>query len=121
MAVAYASSSLSLAALEFLVHADVKLLRALSLVSCDASWPDDVGVEIVAATSLPSGWQHTPAPPGLATYGDAWVRECRSAILIVPSSVIPSETNILVNPAHPDARRITYGAPTKFSYDPRLI
>jgi RES domain-containing protein len=57
----------------------------------------------------------------LAVFGDAWVRERRSAILVVPSVVVPSENNILINPNHPDAAHITYGAPASFSYDPRLL
>ncbi len=119
--VAYGSATLSLAALEFLVHADVRLLGAVQLVSCDASWPEDLAVEVVAAGSPPSGWRNTPSPGALATLGDVWVRDRRSAILLVPSAIVPSENNVLINPIHPEARRITYGAPARFSYDPRLL
>lgn len=120
-AVAYASTTLSLAALEYLVHADVRLLRQLPLVSCEASWPDDLRVEAVHAGTLPSIWRDAPAPPALAALGDAWAREGRTAILLVPSVVVPSENNVLLNPAHPDARRIAYGPPAPFTYDPRLL
>src|SRR4051812_39608086 len=65
--VAYASATLSLAALEFLVHADVKLLSTIRLVSCEVSWPDDLFVEILAPANLPQGWRNTPPPAGLAT------------------------------------------------------
>jgi RES domain-containing protein len=119
--VAYGSATLSLAALEFLVHADARLLRTVDLVSCDASWPESLDVEVLAASSLPSRWRNTPPPLALATLGDRWVRERRSAILLVPSALVPSEKNVLINPAHPEARRITYGGPARFSYDPRLL
>src|SRR2546423_3076165 len=72
---AYGSATLSLAALEFLVHADVGLLRAVQLVSCDASWPKNLAVEIVAESTLPSGWRNTPPPGALATLGDVWLRD----------------------------------------------
>jgi RES domain-containing protein len=121
MAVAYASATLSLAALEYLVHADVRLLRELPLVSCEASWPEDLDVEVVRAGDLPAAWRNSPAPPALAALGDAWVRERRTPILLVPSAVVPSENNVLVNPAHPDARRITCASPSAFTYDPRLL
>jgi RES domain-containing protein len=119
--VAYGSATLSLAALEFLVHADVKLLSTMKMVSCEAFWRDNLRIEVVAATSLPRGWRNTPSLAALAALGDAWVRERRSAILVVPSVVVPSEHNILINPNHPDAANITYQAPSSFSFDPRLL
>jgi RES domain-containing protein len=121
VAVAYGSTTLALAALEYLVHADVRLLRTVRLVSCDAHWPDDLRVEVVAADTLAPEWRNTPSPAASTAYGDSWVREQRSAILLVPSAVIPSEDNVLINPSHPDAGRIRYGAPSRFSYDPRLL
>src|SRR3954466_2546437 len=93
--VAYGSATLSLAALEFLVHADVKLLSTMKMVACEASWPDNLRIEVVAARSLPRGWRNTPPLAALAAFGDAWVRERRSAILVVPSVVVPSENNIV--------------------------
>ena len=121
IAAAYGSATLSLAALEFLVHADVRFLRSVALVNCDAAWPESLEVEVLAARSLPGRWRNTPAPAALAAFGDTWVRERRSAILLVPSAMVPSENDVLINPGHPDARRITYGSPARFSYDPRLL
>lgn len=120
-AIAYASTTLSLAALEYLVHADVRLLREVRLVSCEASWPDDLRVEVVRAASLPSSFRNAPPPPALAALGDQWVHEGRTPVLLVPSAVVPSENNVLINPAHPDARRISYRTPSAFTYDPRLL
>ena len=119
--VAYGSASLSLAALEFLVHAEMKLLSTIPLVSCEMSWPDDLRVEVVATGDLPLGWRNTPPLAALSALGDAWVREARSAILLLPSVVVPSENNVLINPNHPDARHLTFGTPEGFSYDPRLL
>jgi RES domain-containing protein len=121
MAVAYASTTLSLAALEYLVHADVRLLRELRLVSCEASWPDELRVEVIRVGDLPSAWRNAPPPPALAALGDAWISDGRTAVLLVPSAVVPSENNVLINPTHPDARRIDYGSPSPFTYDPRLL
>jgi RES domain-containing protein len=119
--VAYASETLSLSALEFLVHADVKQLRTLPLVACAASWPDALAVEHVDPAKLPKGWRATPPPLALANRGDLWVRQGRTAILLVPSAIVPGERNVLLNPGHPDAGRITYAAPEPFSFDPRLL
>jgi len=121
MAVAYGSATLSLSALEYLVHADERKLRALKLVACEASWPEDLAMETVSVSSLPPEWRNAPSPSALAALGDRWVREQRTAILLVPSAVVPSENNVLINRAHPDAARMVYGTPEPFAYDPRLL
>jgi len=44
----------------------------------------------------------------------------KSAVLGVPSAVTPGEMNYLLDPRHPDYRRIEIGVPKRFSPDPRL-
>jgi RES domain-containing protein len=51
---------------------------------------------------------------------DAAVRSGRTAVLLVPSSVIPHEMNVLLNPAHPDFPRLRLRAAKPFSFDPRM-
>jgi RES domain-containing protein len=117
---AYGSATLSLAALELLVHADERLLSNANLVSCRASWPDDLAMEAAPDATYVNGWRDTPPPGELAEFGDRWVAESRTAILLVRSAVIPIEMNVLVNPAHPDAQRMIFDAPATFAYDSRL-
>jgi RES domain-containing protein len=119
--IAYAGATLSLAALEYLVHADVSRVSKVALLACVARCPSDISVEAVSEESLPEGWRATPAPRALAAIGDAWVRDHRSAVLLVPSAIVPRENNVLINPAHPDATRIVYGAPEAFRFDTRLL
>jgi RES domain-containing protein len=53
-------------------------------------------------------------------YGEAWYKEGRSAILIVPSILARIENNILINPAHPDAKAITTDLARPVWWDDRL-
>ena len=53
--------------------------------------------------------------------GDAWARAARSAVLALPSVIIPGELNYLLNPAHPDFKTISLGKPEPFAFDPRLL
>jgi RES domain-containing protein len=53
--------------------------------------------------------------------GDAWVESGRSAVLEAPSIVVPEESNFLINPEHPDFRRIRFGRPEPLELDPRLV
>jgi RES domain-containing protein len=49
------------------------------------------------------------------------VRERRSAVLALPSAISPADTNFLLNPKHPDFKRIRVALPINFDFDPRLI
>ena len=53
--------------------------------------------------------------------GTKWATEKRSAVLAVPSVVIPSELNFLLNPEHPDYSKIEIGTPKPVGWDPRLL
>jgi len=117
--VVYASQSLSLAALELLVHADPLLLPG-DLVAIPADVPEALRIESIEAADLPREWRRYPAPEELADRGSDWARAGRSPVLSVPSAVVPQERNFLLNPAHPDFRRIRPGKPEPFAFDGRL-
>lgn len=114
----YASGTMSLAVLETLVHLNPPM--RLSWVSFELVF-DERLVETLSATNLPADWAEEPPPPSSKQIGDEWVRAARSAVLQVPSVIIPSESNYLLNPGHPDFRKIQIGEPAPFLFDPRLI
>ena len=53
--------------------------------------------------------------------GSAWAERRSSAVLAVPSAVIPAETNYLLNPLHPAFGRISIGAPQELITDLRRL
>ncbi len=118
--VVYASASLSLAVLEYLVHVDRDLAPS-DLVSIAAIIPNSLLVETVEIGQLPKGWQAPSDQESLQQLGSAWVRVRTCAVLRVPSALIPVEFNYLLNPAHPDFRRIVWADPVPFSLDPRFL
>jgi len=121
VAVAYGAESLSLAALEALVHQDVGRASALDLMSCVARCPEDVSREAPAIDLLPAGWNTYPAPRSAAEFGDTWVREARSVLLLLPSALVPRERIIILNPQHPDFARVQVEVVEPFRFDPRLL
>jgi len=117
----YMSATLSLAALEYLVnHPDFSTVPA-DLIAISADIPRAARIETVEQADLPSGWREYPAPESLATLGTEWARQRRSPVLAVPSAIVPQEQNYLINPEHPDFRKIGIGKPRRFSLDPRLL
>jgi RES domain-containing protein len=105
--IVYASENVALATLEVLVH----LRRMASLpefvvISCEF---DEKLVD--AVKHVPPSWRDYPPPLQLQAIGDEWIRRARSAVLRVPSVIVPAENNYLLNPAHPKFRRIRIGKP----------
>jgi RES domain-containing protein len=119
VAVVYTSATLSLAALEYFVHLDAADAPS-DLVAVPADHPDEVARSEIAADTLPPNWRQYPAPEHLADLGDSWLRAGRTAVLVVPSAIVPHEQNLLLNPAHRGFRAIRVGTPESFSIDPRL-
>ncbi|MGP8473860.1 RES family NAD+ phosphorylase [Burkholderia sp. PR2] len=117
--VIYAALTFAGAMLEVLVHARIgKVPKTHGWV--EATVPDDVLVERQSADTLPAGWDSAAQHPA-RQFGDAWLTESRTAILIVPSVVARAECNVLVNPAHPDAARIVVTDPQPVVWDERLF
>lgn len=115
----YCATTLSLATLEVLVHTD----------------PDDIPSDLVAIrvrvptsdvtkldpARLPADWRAFPGPTELRDLGSAWAPSVESVALRVPSAVIPSEDNLLLNPAHPRFSKVRTSEPEPFAFDPRLF
>jgi RES domain-containing protein len=116
--VVYTSGTLSLAALETLVHLNPPV--HFKYVAFRIGF-DDALVERMTVASLPPGWREEPVPPLTKEMGDLWVKLGRSAVLELPSVMIPGESNYLLNPAHPDFKKITPGKPERFTFDSRLL
>jgi RES domain-containing protein len=78
-------------------------------------------VEHAPLKKLPKDWRVAPPPPSAKQLGDTWVREGRSAILCLPSVIIPDEVNYVLNPGHRDFGKMFIGKPKPFAFDPRLL
>jgi RES domain-containing protein len=119
VAAVYLAESAALAVLEVLVHLESSALLP-SYVLIEARFPERK-VESLDPRRLPAGWSDSPPPLALRALGDAWLREGRSALLRVPSAVVPSEWNYLLNPAHPGFGAVRIGSARAFILDPRLL
>lgn len=118
IAMIYASETIALACLETLVHfksGGLPFNRYLVRIDIpDAVWHK--------AEVFPGrvGWDALPAGRVSIDFGAQWVRTGRSAILRVPSSVVPEECNVLINPQHRDAAGLSVTKVRKWLYDPRF-
>ena len=120
--VAYASTSVALAAWETRVHlgrGGLALPLNRYLVRIDV--PEDVwAARVLVATPPPIGWDAIPEGMVSRPLGSAWLAAVTSALWVVPSVVIAEEDNVLINPAHADSARIVATKLRRFIYDPRV-
>src|SRR5690606_5935996 len=98
----YSSGNIALACLETLVHIKLSLPLNRYLIQIDI--PLDVwNARMILAAPLPVGWDAEPAGTTSITKGDQWIFGGTTAILEVPSVLVPEESNFLINPSHPTA------------------
>jgi RES domain-containing protein len=112
--VAYTSQSLSLAALELLVHLEAASVKNRFVCAC-AEIPEDILIESIDPSLVDRSQEE------LQAIGDRWISSQSSAVLSVPSAVISVENNYLLNPSHDDFHRIIFNQPQEFKLDSRLV
>lgn len=116
----YCATNISLATLEtvhYLRNGSLPFNRFLVRIDV----PDDVWVARQVLDPLPGGWDAIPAGLTARLAGDAWASSAASALLVVPSVIVPLEHNVLINPLHPDATGIAANTIVHWHDDPRFF
>ena len=119
LGVIYACRTYGGAMLECLAHAGIGRAPRTQ-VAIPITIPGAVSVETHDGSMLPSGWDEPDLTVGRA-FGNAWIRELRSAVLMVPSVVARKESNVIINPLHPDFKAILVGSAEPVVWDARLF
>lgn len=120
MAVVYCSQSIALALHETVVHlrtGGLPLNRYLVRIEV----PDAIWQARQALAPAPVGWDAQPHGSPSVLAGDNWLKARSSALLTVPSVIVPEESNVLINPDHPDAASIRATMVRRWAYDPRYF
>jgi RES domain-containing protein len=116
--VLYAGESREIALLEWLVNASADMVPKLKMVTI--SFPDD-SVWEMPVSSLPENWNEYPAPKALAFLGDEWIRSERSLVMKVPSCILPSSSNFVINCRHKDFGLLKLENIADFAPDKRFL
>jgi RES domain-containing protein len=116
--VLYTAPTIAIAVLETAAHIDaagLPLNRFLVGIEVpDSAWAAREELNIHA---LPATWSAIPAGKASVAIGAEWLRSIRSLVLVVPSVIVPEEPATLLNPAHPDASKLTATVVRPFEYD----
>lgn len=116
----YTAESRALATLEVSVHLDLKEELPCDRYYVEIDIPDIVEILELRTEDLPDNWD--AKPPSLETQyiGDDFVKDNGAAVLKVPSCIVPPEYNYLINPNHPDAKKITVISKKQLTFDSRF-
>jgi RES domain-containing protein len=118
-AAVYLADSRALAALETMVHLSPRSQKTRYLLF-EVSFAADL-VTAMDMAPLLAALQSASVLPQTRKAGDDWLAAGDSPVLRVASAIIPQESNFLLNPAHPDFKRIQVAAGREFAFDPRLL
>jgi RES domain-containing protein len=115
----YVSEHLSLAALEFFVRLNLDDFEE-TFAAIPIDIPDSIKVNRLELRSLPNNWRNIPPDRSTQDIGDTWLQKAETAVLAVPSVIVPFEFNMVLNPNHYDFKKLRIEKTHNFSYDPRL-
>jgi RES domain-containing protein len=114
----YVSASKALATLELLVHLDVA--QSMPRLAAFAFELNEQLVEALLPDALPRHWRTLRGMAATQRLGDDWLASGRALALAVPSTIVPEESNYLLNPGHAGFAQLKFGRPMPFLLDPRL-
>jgi len=116
----YTSESRALATLEVAVHLDISEDLPTDRYYVEIDIPEDIIIFELSTDNLPDNWDSKPPIPATQYIGDDFVQQNIGAVLKVPSCIVFPEYNYLINPYHPDAKKIKVTSTQRMSFDQRI-
>ena len=113
----YTAATASLALLEIIVHTSTFPKEDFCMLEIDI--PENKILEL-KEKQLPADWRKYPSPSVLKKIGDAFCRDREYLALKIPSVILPEEFNYLINPEHPDFKKIKVIKKNRITIDERL-
>ena len=117
-AMVYLASSRALSVLEVLVHLPPTLIPdnyCLAEIEVPNSKVLSLDMEI-----LPVNWKDISSPNELKLIGNKFLSDGQYLMMKVPSSIVEQEFNYLLNPLHPDMKKVRIVKTQPFHFDERL-
>ena len=116
----YTAESRALAILEVSVHLDLSEDLPTDRHYVEIEIQDEVSIIVLEDENLPANWDAKPPILETQFIGDDFVKSNSAAVLKVRSSIVPQEFNYLINPNHPDSKKISVISTTPLKFDERI-
>jgi RES domain-containing protein len=119
--VLYASFNLPLSVLEAFVHLPPALrINLPEMTAIRIHLPDETPWSAIDLSQLPADLEGKAAQVRCRQLGDAWIAGRETLACTIPSIIIPRESNLMVNPAHPLMSKVKIVETERFRFDARL-
>ena len=116
----YTSASRALCAIEIVVHVPAGIIpKDYFMVSI--SIPDNEAIDTINLKNLPANWNNNPISGSTQRIGNAFLAEQKALALKVPSAIIKDEWNYIINPMHPNFKKVKIINIEPFTFDTRLF
>ncbi len=116
----YCSSNKALACLENLVHTNAEILGSNLYICMEILIPETAKPTVIALKDLPENFTGERLKNTTQAIGTRWYTAGETLLLQVPSAIIPSENNFLINTLHDDFRKVKITGRESFNFDRRL-
>ncbi len=116
----YTAESRALATLEVSVHLDFLEDLPTDRFYVEIEIPDEMEILELPIDQLPENWDSKPPILETQFIGDDFVSQKNAAVLKVPSAIVPPEFNYLINPNHPDSKKIKVISMQRLEFDGRF-
>jgi RES domain-containing protein len=114
----YTSATPELAHSEFTIHLESLLLPSSHYIILQV--PDESILEVKVET-LPKNWRNQANMHLTQQFTKEWLKEKKHLALGVPSSIVPMSYNYLINPLHPDIKKVEIIKSELFIFDERFL
>lgn len=119
--VVYTGANLSLCVLETYVHFPAVARREIpDFEAIRIHVPDDAGTTHMSVAEMERLLSSPNAERACRAAGDRWLAEAAHLLFVAPSVVVPEDSNIMINPAHPRMHDVAIVHKRRFRFDPRL-
>lgn len=118
--VLYTSESLALAVLEYIIKTGVVNEELVNLKIAYIEMDDQVTQKGLRPQELPENWDGYPFPGALKKIGTEWLLSMETLLLRVPAVSVPESFNVLINPLHPEFKKVTLQKVIDYYPDIRL-
>lgn len=116
----YTAESRALAMAEVAVHLSLATLPK-DYVIIEIEIPDDILIKNLSVKILDKNWNANPSNVSTQKLGDEFIDSMENCVMKVPSAVVEGDFNFLINPYHPDFKRINIVEIKNFKFDSRLF
>lgn len=114
----YTTENISLAVLEILVHADKNHIPPHYMI-LKIELPSTIDLVEISTSKLKKNLKDDLDISRFI--GNEFIRNKQSLALKVPSAIVEEEHNFILNPAHPDMKKIKIKWTKPFRFDKRLL